>query len=172
MERWNGRRKDDEGWESERFAWDPNISNMWRDVSLLWVSLIIMRLHADCTVLHLWGSKRIKALEVFCGWPWREVLGCVTAAFSSSLSSAARLCNRASLLLPDVRVSHWFQFPAGATFREVQKGTGRLDCCESKAQTELLAWDTWDPRTAEYSGNRSLLLFVSFCLGLSTGIFL
>ena len=56
------------------------------DVSLLWVSLIIMRLHADCTVLHLWGSKRIKALEVFCGWPWREVLGCVTAAFSSSCS--------------------------------------------------------------------------------------
>jgi len=28
MERWNGRRKDDEGWESERLAWDPNISNM------------------------------------------------------------------------------------------------------------------------------------------------
>ena len=66
------------------------------DVSLLWVSwIIIMRLHADCTVLHLWGSKRIKALDVFCGWPWREVLGCVTAAFSSSLSSAfptPRLC--------------------------------------------------------------------------------
>ena len=170
MERWNGRRKDDEGWESERFAWDPNISNMWREPSVGF-----MNHYETPRRLHSTASLRIKAYQSAWSFLWMTMTGgtwvCHRGLFLK-LFSAARLCNRASLLLPDVRVSHWFQFPAGAAFREVQKGTGRLDCCESKAQTELLAWDTWDPRTAEYSGNRSLLLFVSFCLGLSTGIFL
>ena len=75
-------------------------------------------------------------------------------------------------MTPMPSVSAAQQLPPAGAFREVQKGTARLDCCESKVQTELLAWDTWDPRTAEYSGNKSLLLFVSFCLGLSTGILL
>ena len=89
------------------FVHPPWASTPICDVSLLWVSwIIIMRLHADCTVLHLWGSKRVKALEVFCRWPWREVLGCVTAALSSSLSSAAPLCHRASLLLRPWRQCH------------------------------------------------------------------
>ena len=153
--RWRGGMVGLEEWESERLAWDPNISNVWREPS---VGFINNHYETPARLLHITAPLRIKVLEVSCGWPWREVLGCVTAAFSSSCS----------VLLHSATVRpcfcQWHKlFVSLAAAGVVQKGTDRLDC-ESKVQTDLPA-DIGGPKNSRVSRQWIFASFRIFLLG-------
>ena len=110
------------------------------DVSLLWVSwIIIMRLHADSTLLHLWGSKRhrgpfLKLVKCCptprlhpCYCPWCQCHPCqrrsqiLTSASRSLPQGSERNCSIGLLWeqSPDLTSSMGYMGPKnGRVFRQ------------------------------------------------------